>query len=270
MGEEVIRLKNIKKSYGKKEVLTDVNLSIDKGDIFGLIGKNGAGKSTMFKVILGLSEFEGGELYINGSKENLDEGRSKMGFFVGDNLFRYLNAEQNLQYYARLKKVENINEEVSRVLKLVELEGVKTKVKGFSLGMRQRLGIAVAMLGNPEILILDEPTNGLDPQGIADIRTLVRKLNAELGMTIVISSHILGELQNTAHRFGIINSGTIVKELGENELKVTGRSLRIKVDDTQRAKEVLQAAGINILEEVVETKSLEDFYFSLIGGKVHE
>ena len=89
-------------------------------------------------------------------------------------------------------------------------------------------------------------------------------------MTIVISSHILGELQNTAHRFGIINNGTIVKELGENELKVTGRSLRIKVDDTQRAKEVLQAAGINILEEVVETKSLEDFYFSLIGGKVHE
>ena len=133
--------------------------------------------------------------------------------------------------------------------------------------MRQRLGIANAMLGNPEIIILDEPTNGLDPQGIADIRNLLQMLNKEYGTTIVVSSHILGELQNTAHRFAILNDGVIVKVLNEDELSVTDESVRIRVNDVEKATAVLEENGIEILEKTVETRSLESFYFSLIGGK---
>lgn len=265
MSEPIIKLTGIHKSYGKKEVLRGVNLEIEKGVIYGLIGKNGSGKSTIFKVILGLSDFSGGSLSVGLPGETPEEGRKRIGFLVGSNYFPYMTAAQNLAYYARLKGIKDKNE-IDRVLGLVGLAGVKTKVSGFSLGMRQRLGIANAMLGNPEIIILDEPTNGLDPQGIADIRTLVQDLNREYGTTVVISSHILGELQNTAHRFAILNDGVILKVLTEDDLKMEEKSVRIKVDDMDRAIEVLEENGITILETAKESRSLESFYFSLIGG----
>lgn len=186
----MISLNRISKSYGKHKVLEDVTVDIYKGDIFGLIGKNGAGKTTMFKVILGLLEFEQGELKIDDEGDSLEEGRKKIGFLIGSNFFPYMNARQNLQYSCRMQGIKE-KSEIDRVLKIVGLDGVKKKFRQYSLGMKQRLGIANAILGNPEILILDEPTNGLDPQGIADIRKLVQKLNEEYGMTVVISSHIL-------------------------------------------------------------------------------
>lgn len=270
MGDTVISLKGIIKSYGKHEVLKNVNLDINKGQIYGLIGKNGAGKSTIFKVILGLSDYTDGTLKVGDEGDTIDEGRSKIGFLIGNNYFPNLSAKDNLLYYADLKGIENPKAEVDRVLGLVGLAGVKTKAKGFSLGMKQRLGIANALLGNPEILILDEPTNGLDPQGILDIRNLVRRLNEEYGMTIIISSHILGELQNTAHRFAILNNGSIVRVLTEDDLKSSSDTIRIKVDDLERAKKALDDAGIESTVEPKETKSLEDFYFSLIGGHNNE
>ena len=153
-------------------------MDIYKGDIFGLIGKNGAGKTTMFKMILGLSEFEQGELKIGDEGDSLEEGRKKIGFLIGSNFFPYMNARQNLQYSCRMQGIKE-KSEIDRVLKIVGLDGVKKKFRQYSLGMKQRLGIANAILGNPEILILDEPTNGLDPQGIADIHKLVQKLNEE-------------------------------------------------------------------------------------------
>ena len=266
MGQAVISLKGICKSYGKHKVLEDVNMDIFKGDIFGLIGKNGAGKTTIFKVILGLSEFEQGELKIGEEGDSLEQGRKKIGFLIGSNFFPYMNARQNLQYYCRLKGIKD-KAEIDRVLKIVDLDGVKKKFRQYSLGMKQRLGIANAILGNPEILILDEPTNGLDPQGIADIRKLVQKLNEDYGMTIIISSHILGELQNTAHRFGVVDHGMVAKVVTQEELATERNIVKISVDDLEKAKEALMAAGVSIKGESTETLSLEDFYFDIVGGE---
>ena len=268
MANTIISLSDIRKSYGKHEVLKGVSLEIEEGQIYGLIGKNGAGKSTIFKVILGLSDYSAGKLHVGAAGDDLEKGRSRIGFLVGNNYFSYANAEQNLQYYARLKGIKEPKKEIERVLEAVDLKGVKKKVGSYSLGMRQRLGIANAMLGNPKILILDEPTNGLDPQGIADIRNLLKSLNEQYGMTIIVSSHILGELQNTAHKFAILNDGVVARVLDQSELSSPENmvDLRIHAEDLDKAKEALASAGIDLLDTVVETRSLEDFYFALIGG----
>ena len=265
MSESIISIRGIKKSYGKHQVLHDVSLDIHKGDIFGLIGRNGAGKTTLFKVILGLSDFEEGSLEIAGESKDLSIGRKKIGFLIGSNFLPYMNARQNLEYYRTLKGIKD-KKEIDRVLEIVGLKGVKTPYSKYSLGMKQRLGIANALLGTPEILILDEPTNGLDPQGIADVRALITRLNEEFGLTVIVSSHILGELQNTAHRFGIIHGGTMAQVITRDDLVSEQKSVKIKVDDLDRAREALNQAGVTILSETNETRSLEDFYFGLVGG----
>ncbi len=265
MSEAVISLKGIEKAYGKHKVLTDVSLEVNKGDLFGLIGRNGAGKTTLFKVILGLSNYQAGSVELFGSKD-LAAGRRRIGFLIGANYFGYMNARENLEYFRRMKGIKD-KSEIDRVLKIVELEGNKRPVRGFSMGMKQRLGIANAMLGNPELLILDEPTNGLDPQGIADVRNLVQRLNREYGMTVIISSHILGELQHTADRFGIVNNGTVARVITQADLLSQQKAVRIHVDDLEKAKTALQDAGVQILDTVQETRSLEDFYFDLVGGE---
>ena len=267
MSEAMITLLGVQKNYGKHHVLKGVNLQINKGDIYGLVGKNGSGKTTIFKVILGLTNYKEGTLIIDGHKDgDLSLGRKKIGFLIGSNFFPYMSARKNLEYYARLKGISDPNA-VSRVLELVELDKVKKPYKGFSMGMRQRLGIANALLGDPEILILDEPTNGLDPQGIADVRNLVKKLNKEYGMTVIVSSHILGELQNTATRFGIINEGIIMKELNDEDLQLESNAVKIHVDDLENARKALEEANVAILKEERETRTLEDFYFDLLEGK---
>lgn len=268
MADSVIKLENIDKHYGKHEVLKGVTFDIKKGQIYGLVGKNGAGKSTIFKVILGLSDYTSGKLIVGDEDGQPQEKSIKVGFLIGNNYFPYADAKHNLRYYAKLKGVKD-KSEIDRVLKLVGLDGVKTKVKGYSLGMRQRLGIANAMLGNPDLIILDEPTNGLDPQGIADIRKLVQKLNEEYGITVLISSHILGELQNTAHEFAILNNGVIARVLTQEELTTDEETVQLKIGnaDLDRALELLKENGIQIIDTVKAARSLEDFYFSLIGGE---
>lgn len=192
MSESVVRLEHVSKSYGKHAVLKDVNMLVQKGDIYGLVGRNGAGKTTIFKMILGLSERNSGVVSIADSKneKELFKNRSKVGFLVGTKFYDYLSARENLKYYATVKGIpdKEAPAEIDRVLQLVGLENVKTPFKGFSLGMQQRLGIANAILGNPELLILDEPTNGLDPQGIADVRNMIKKFRSEYGMTVIVSS----------------------------------------------------------------------------------
>ncbi len=266
----VISLEGIYKSYGRKQVLRDVNLEIYKGDIFGLIGRNGSGKTTIFKCLLGLSAFQKGVVRVNGESKKLSKERAKIGFFIGLNFFPRMSARQNLKYYADLKGIKHPKEEIERVLKIVDMDTAKGPYVKFSYGMKQRLGVANAILGNPEILILDEPTNGLDPQGIADIRHLIQKLNEEYGMTIIVSSHILGELQNTATRFGILNDGVVAKIVTQEELNRAGDVVRIKVNDKERAKEILTEAGITVYADKAETVSLEDFYFNLVGGNEDE
>ena len=270
MSESVVRLEHVSKSYGKHAVLKDVNMLVQKGDIYGLVGRNGAGKTTIFKMILGLSERNSGVVSIAESKneKELFKNRSKVGFLVGTKFYDYLSARENLKYYATVKGIpdKEAPAEIDRVLQLVGLENVKTPFKGFSLGMQQRLGIANAILGNPELLILDEPTNGLDPQGIADVRNMIKKFRSEYGMTVIVSSHILGELEHTADRFGFVNEGTILKEITQNDLMEKQASVEISVDDLEKAKKLLTEGGVKITREIHEKSTLEDFYFKLIGG----
>lgn len=265
MSEEVVSLRGIEKAYGKYKILSNVSLDVHKGDLFGLIGRNGAGKTTLFKIILGLSKYQAGEVKLFGSSD-LSAGRRRIGFLIGTNYFDYMNAYENLEYFRRMKGISD-KKEIERVLDIVELSGNRHPVRNFSLGMKQRLGIANAMLGNPELLIFDEPTNGLDPQGIADIRNLVKRLNKELGITVIISSHILGELQHTADRFGIVNSGTVAKVISQEDLLSAQKAVRIHVEDLDKAVDALKAAGVEILDTVQETESLEDFYFGVVGGE---
>jgi ABC-type multidrug transport system ATPase subunit len=271
MSESVIKLEGVVKSYGAHKVLKGVNMDVKRGDIYGLVGKNGAGKTTMFKVILGLSDFQDGKLSILGGKSEAENAKNRhnIGFFVGANFFGYLSGRANLEYYRTLKGVKDKGE-IDRVLKLVDLspEAAAKPAKGYSLGMKQRLGIANSLLGNPDIIIMDEPTNGLDPQGIADIRHLITRINEEEGKTIIVSSHILAELENTAHRFGLLNEGILMQEITSEDLrdKKGYTSIEIKEDDLDKAKQVLAANGINIERVVNSTTSLEDFYFNLVGG----
>ncbi|MDO4647112.1 MAG: ATP-binding cassette domain-containing protein [Eubacteriales bacterium] len=263
--DAIISLRDIHKSYGKHAVLKGVNLDISKGNIFGLIGKNGSGKTTIFKVLLGLSAHQSGEVRIGGEPYEKGIQHTHIGFMVGSCFFPYMTAKQNMEYFCDMKGIKD-KSEADRVLKIVGLEGVKTKFKGFSLGMKQRLGIANAILGNPEVVILDEPTNGLDPQGIADIRHLIQHLNREYKMTMIVSSHILSELQNTADTFGIVNNGVIAKVVTQEDLMVSDDIVSLKVSDGDKAREVLSAAGIEVLSTKQRTRNLEDIYFDLIGG----
>ena len=272
MGESVIKIDNLVKSYGQHEVLKGINMSVNKGDIYGVIGKNGAGKTTLFKVILGLSPSNSGNMSILGAGNEKDNNvnRAKIGFFVGVDFYNYLSGAENLHYYRRLKGIKE-KDEVERVLEIVGLnsDAAKIPVKKYSLGMKQRLGIANALLGNPEILIFDEPTNGLDPQGIMDVRNMIQKINEEEGTTIIVSSHILSELQNTAHRFGMLYNGVVIKELDQEDLRVRANvtSINVADDDLEKAMDALKAAGVDVKGTEQAMNSLENYYFSLIGGE---
>ena len=251
----MISLRHIYKQYGTHRVLEDVNLTIQEGEIYGLIGKNGAGKTTIFKIILGLTEYEKGQLSIAGSKSKsaLSASRKKIGFFIGKNFFDYLTARENLEYYRQMKGIQK-KEEVDRVLSLVGLQDVTAKFSSFSMGMKQRLGIANAMLGNPEILILDEPVNGLDPQGIVEVRELLLRLNRERGLTVLVSSHILGELSRLAGRFGFIERGRLLREISAAELEeACGRRLVLHMNGIVRFGEAMEKLGIRKFRAVSPT-----------------
>lgn len=270
-GVPMIQLENINKYYGDFHVTKNLSLTVKDGEIYGLIGKNGSGKTTLFKVILGLSDFQSGSLNINGksNKSGLMAERKKIGFFIGKNFFNSMNAADNLHYYRKLKGITD-KREVDRVLKIVNLDKTNAKFKSFSMGMKQRLGIANALLGNPQMLIFDEPTNGLDPQGIADVRNLIKKLNREYGMTIIVSSHILGELEHTANRFGIIHNGKVLKEISTEDLQVQSDIVQIKVSNLNEAKKALYQNSVEILGIKSEKKELEDYYFELVGGEQND
>ena len=271
MSEVVIGVDGLIKSYGKKEVLKGVDMHVNKGDIYGVIGKNGAGKTTLFKILLGLSGYNSGKISIFGGKDDRENtfNRRRIGFFVGTNFYDYLSGKENLHYFRRLKGISDKNEP-DRVLSIVGLDenAAKLPVRKYSLGMKQRLGLANALLGNPELLVFDEPTNGLDPQGIMDVRNLIKSLNENDGKTIIVSSHILGELENTAHRFGIIHNGVVIRELTQDDFRIQKNitALEIEDKDVAKAEEILKQNGIEIHGKTQAKSSLEDYYFELIGG----
>ncbi|QIK58103.1 ABC transporter ATP-binding protein [Erysipelothrix sp. HDW6A] len=300
METNVISLQSLTKKYNKFTAVQNVSLNVRKGDIYGLIGKNGAGKTTLFKMILGLSNPSEGKVSINGSstQSELLKERNNIGFLIGSNFFGYLDAYQNIEYYRILKGIKDKNETI-RVLEIVGLAGTKKPFKEYSMGMKQRLGIANAILGNPEIVILDEPVNGLDPQGIVDIRNLIKLLNEEYKMTLVVSSHILSELDLVANRFGIIDHGVLIKEVDKEHLQDSEKdSVIISTNNNARAMELILAnfkldeikelnGKLELINGSIDTaeivdvlvkndlkvkeiykvkKSLEDVYFHLTGG----
>lgn len=244
MKETILVTRDLSKKYSDKFVVDKVNMTINKGDIYGLVGKNGAGKTTIIKMILSLANITSGEVELFGKtteKEKIEE-HSRIGCLVETPCFYpYLTAKQNLEYY-RIQRGIPDKKCVDEVLALVGLEDTgKKKFKGFSLGMKQRLGIALAIMNNPDFLILDEPINGLDPMGIKQIRELLLRLNKLNNITILISSHILGELSQLANCYGFINDGVLVEEISANKLSEKCKHyLSVDVDNAEKAATILE------------------------------
>lgn len=235
---------NLNKKYGKTEVLNSLTMNVPEGGIYGFIGRNGAGKTTLMRVICGLQSPTSGEYSLFGIKNSdpeIQRSRKRLGAVVeSPSIYKNMTAEENLREQYMILGLSSFDG-IDEILKLVGLENTGGKKSGkFSLGMRQRLGIAVALCGNPEFLVLDEPVNGLDPQGIIEIRELILKLNEEKKITFLISSHILDELSKIATHYGFIENGRIIKEISSAELEeVEGRRTRIEVSDPNALYAVL-------------------------------
>ena len=207
--ETVLKTVGLSKKYGSRYVVRGVNMTINKGDIYGFIGKNGAGKTTFMRVILGLSEPTEGSFELFGGISREEAGRKTGALIEAPGIYPNCTAKENMKRFALLKGADANS--IDGILEFVGLGDVGNKKAGkFSLGMKQRLGIAVALLGDPEFLVLDEPVNGLDPAGMKEVRDLIVKLNKERGVTVLISSHLLDELSKIVTRYGIINNGVLV------------------------------------------------------------
>lgn len=259
MNEVVLKTYNITKKYGDQMAVDNVNMTIKKGEIYGFIGQNGAGKTTLIRLITGLIHKSGGEIELLGAngENELNNARTMVGSLIETpSFYANMTAKENLEVSRLVRNIPG-KKCIDEVLELVGLKDVeKKKVKNFSLGMRQRLGIANALMGNPKLLILDEPINGLDPMGIIEIRELLKKINKEKDMTILISSHILSELSELATTYGIISKGKLIEEITAKRLAEKCRQyIDLKVDDAARAVTLLERElGINDYEVLEDSK----------------
>ena len=247
--EYVLKTNALKKQYRNYKALNGLNMNVPKGSIYGFVGKNGAGKTTLIRLLCGLQEPTDGEFSIygiNNRDKDIRKSRRRIGAVVETpSIYLDMTAEDNLKQQYRILELPSYDS-INDLLRLVGLENTgKKKAKNFSLGMRQRLGIAVALSGNPDFLILDEPVNGLDPQGIIEIRELILDLNQKQGITVLISSHILEELARLATHFGFIDKGHIVKEISAAELEAACRKcIHLTVSDTSILSRVLDETGM--------------------------
>ena len=302
----ILTAESLSKHYGHFKALDGFSIHVPKGAVYGFVGKNGAGKTTLIRLICGLQEPASGSYTLYGVK-NTEPGiakcRRRMGAVVETpSIYLDMSAEENLKEQFRIIGLPSFDD-IPGLLRLVGLEGTgKKKAKDFSLGMKQRLGIAIALAGSPDFLILDEPVNGLDPQGIIEIRELILKLNREEQITFLISSHILDELSRLATHYGFIDSGHMVREMSAKELDAACRKcIRVQVSDIHALARVLDGMdfqynifsdtmadiyakvnvseltlalagqGCDIISMTEREESLETFYVNLIGGgKGHE
>lgn len=260
MVEYIIETNNLSKIYSKNIVVDSINMHVEKGKIYGLLGKNGAGKTTTMCMLLNLAYPSSGEIYLFGknSKKYTKEIYSNIGSIIETpGFYENLTAYENLKIISKLRK-DFYPTDINLVLEMVNLENAKSKkFKDFSLGMKQRLGIAAAIMHNPELLILDEPINGLDPFGIKEIRTLLKRLSHEYGITILISSHILSEIENIADVIGIMDRGVLIEEIPKEELhKRLNKFVEFEVSDVDLAIEILKK---------LELKENNDFTFTKEG-----
>lgn len=303
--EYVLQTHALSKKYGRFQALDSLTMNVPKGAIYGFVGKNGAGKTTLIRLVCGLQKPTGGSYTLYGVSNRSGEiakARRRMGAVVETpSVYLDLTAVENLRQQLTILGCPT-DDEIHALLELVGLSGTgKKKVKNFSLGMRQRLGIAVALAGNPDFLVLDEPVNGLDPQGIIEIRELILKLNRERAITVLISSHILDELSRLATHYGFIDQGRMVKEVSAQELdRACRKCTHVRVSDTgilarqldalhleytvssEQEADIYGAVGVTelilklseahcevyALQE--QDESLESYYIRLVGGGVHE
>lgn len=293
----VLKTQGLTKKFGNKIAVNNVDMTIRRGDIYGFIGRNGAGKTTAMRLILGMANADGGSVELFGG-ENLSAARRRIGALIeAPGLYNGSSAFENMKRFSIL--YGGSDDKIKDILALVGLSDTGNKKAGnFSLGMRQRLGLAIALLGDPEFLILDEPVNGLDPGGIMDIRNIILTLNKERGVTVLVSSHLLDELAKIVTRYGIINDGYLVEEVDADELnrRCVG-GLRLTVDDPARSAAILTeklgvtdlavdgnvmtvrdegcdaakingalvGAGIAVSELYVQNSGLEEYFVARLG-----
>ena len=242
--QDVIKVSNLTKVYGRKRVLNGVNLTLEKGQIYGLVGKNGVGKTTLMRIVTGLSFKTDGEYEMFGAKteKELLDACHRVGTMIETPAFYpYMTARQNLEYY-RLQRGVVEKDRVEKVLEEVGLTDTgKKQFKNFSVGMKQRLGLALALLGSPDLLILDEPINGLDPEGIVEFRNVLKRLNVENNITMMISSHILTELSSIATCYGFMKDGSMVEEISAVDLESKCKAcVEVEVSDAKRVTGLLE------------------------------
>ena len=298
----ILTAESLSKHYGHFKALDGLSIHVPRGTIYGFVGKNGAGKTTLIRLICGLQEPTSGSYALDGAKDTepvIARCRRRMGAVVETpSIYLDMSAEENLKEQFRIIGLPSFDD-IPDLLRLVGLENTgKKKAKNFSLGMKQRLGIAIALAGSPDFLILDEPINGLDPQGIIEIRELILKLNREEQITFLISSHILDELSRLATHYGFIDSGHMVREMSAKELDAACRKcIRVQVSDIHALARVLDerdigynifsdtmadiyakvnvseltlalaGQGCDIISMTEREESLESFYVNLIGGR---
>ena len=248
MTEYVIETQNLSKSYGDFEAVKNVNMNVEKGRIYGLLGRNGAGKTTTMCMLLGLTEPTEGSIKLFGLDARDGKNRKEIYTRIGSiietpGFYPQLNAVENLKIFSKLRGDYN-PANIEKVLKLVNLSNENKPFKNYSLGMKQRLGLAAALAHEPELLILDEPINGLDPAGIIEIRDMLLDITSKLGITVLISSHILSEIELLADEIGIINQGQLIKELTKEELQEqSNKKVIIGVDNVDLAVDMLINMG---------------------------
>ncbi|MBS6194665.1 MAG: ATP-binding cassette domain-containing protein [Clostridiales bacterium] len=303
--EYILTANGLTKKYKNTKALNNFSMHVPKGSIYGFVGKNGAGKTTLIRLVCGLQKATGGGYTLYGVKSNdpaILKARRKLGAVVETpSVYLDMTAEENLKQQCCIIGLPSFDC-ISELLKLVGLEKTgKKKVKNFSLGMKQRLGIAVALVGSPDLLILDEPVNGLDPQGIIEMRELILKLNREKQITVIISSHILDELSRLATHYGFIDQGRMVKEITSKELEsVCQKCVQLVVSDAEPLAfvldemslkyDILSENKVNVYGDVPISKlsialskrnceiltvhdideSLESYYINLVGGGRYE
>ncbi len=257
----ILKTNKLTKTYKKENAVDNVSITIERGEIYGFVGKNGAGKTTLIRVICGLANKSSGSYELFGIKDNdkrINKAREKMsGIVEVPALYLNMTAYENLQMQAWICKVKNANEKILELLKLVELDDVpeKKKAKDYSLGMKQRLAVAVALLNDPEFLVMDEPMNGLDPEGIKQLRELLVTLN-QRGITILMSSHILGELAKIANKYIFIHKGKLIEE-------ITAQALNDKLENYLEIELNLIENHISILSE-----TLKNIKYDINGNKL--
>lgn len=297
----ILTTQDLTKRYGKHYAAEKINIHIKKGEIYGLIGRNGAGKTTILRMISGLSNPTSGVYYINGKTgSKLNSEKKSIGTLIeAPGLYPTMSAYENLKIKC-IANGKNNKKYIQELLTIVGLENTgNKKTKEFSLGMRQRLGIALALAGDPELIVLDEPINGLDPQGIVEVREILAKLSREKGITILISSHILDELSKIADSYGIIHEGKLLEEITAEQLnEKCGEFVVLKTDDINKTANILinmnitdfekvnnetikihtlntgtaeivnklVSVGVNVSEIYYNRLTLEEYYLNLTGG----